>query len=69
MQTISTIDPTAVSGGLHQYAGQYVVIDAGGEVVGHGYTYPEAVAGVAIDRTDIAVFSVPVPDVVLTPVS
>ena len=67
MKDILDIDPSKVSGGLHKFAGQYVVLDTTNTVVGNGVTYKEALKGVDSKRTDVAVFSIPQPDVVLVP--
>ena len=67
MKSILDIDPSEVKGGLHKYAGQYVVLDIENNLVGSGYTYKDALKNVDQERKDIAVFPVPQADVVLIP--
>lgn len=67
MKDIIDIDPSKVAGGLHKFAGQYVVLDTTNTVVGSGDTYKQALKNVDSKRTDVAVFSIPQADVVLIP--
>lgn len=66
MEKIVDIDPSKVKGGLHKYAGQYVVLDTSNKIVGSGSTYREATKKTS-GRKDVALFSVPEADVVLIP--
>ncbi len=66
MEAIHKIDPSKVKGGLHKYAGQYVLIDTSNKIVGSGSTYKEAVKE-ASERKDVAIFSIPEADMLLVP--
>ena len=66
MKNITDIDPSKVSGGLHKYAGQYVVLSTDNKVVGNGRTYREALRGV-VSRGNIALFPIPEADIGLAP--
>lgn len=66
MNDVSQIDPSKVAGGLHKFAGQYVVLSTKNEVVGSGHTYREATQK-AKGRQDVVLFTVPEADMGLAP--